>query len=1026
MAFHRSSLRHLTHLTRSARGALLAAAMLAASGAGASAAAQQSGTVRGTVSDSSTGRPLSGVQVVVVGSSLGAVTDDAGVYVVSGVPAGQARLSARRLGYGAGDRTVAVAAGRTATADFSLAPLPTMLSAIVSVGYGSSARAQVSSAIASVDSTAFANVPVASIDNALQGKIPGVQVVQNSGEPGSGVSVRVRGPASLNAGNQPLYVVDGVPILQGSYSQAGQSGQDQTAISALNPDEIASIDVLKDAAATAIYGSRGSNGVILITTKRGAAGATRFSFSGYVGSQRAERRLGLLDAQQYVELFNEGARNDGYDPEDYDFEPGVDDAASYDWQDAIFRQATVSDLTLSASGGSDRLRFFVSGSNYDQRGIVVASGYQRQSGRLNLDFSATDRLRLSSSIALTREDQDRVPGDQSNYGVVTNALGMQPMRPVYGTNNGFGGRAEGLRYSNPVAIAAFNENNYRTFRALGRIEGTYDILDGLSFTGRAAADVLNVDELQWASPRVDRTSAQNLGGYAQDASANVSRYLLEGFAVAAPEIGPGSLTITAGSSLELNRSEFDYMLGEGFPTGFTRYVRNAAAITDWDGTRTESNLVSFFARANWSLDDRYLAGVSLRADGSSRFGEDNRYGIFPAATLGWVVTEEPMFAGLARHATLKLRGSYGVTGNQGIGDYASLSLVTGTAYAGSPGITGSQLGNPDLRWETTREVDLGADIGLLDGRVSVIVDWYNRNTDDLLVSRPVPTTSGYSSTWDNIGSIRNRGVDLALETVNLQSEDGLGWTSNLNVTWNRNEVTSLYEDQPITFTVSSRVTSIAAVGQPLGEFYLYKFLRVNPENGNAVFATADGGETERPTASDLTFVGSPQPDYYGGFTNTFTWKNLDLRAFLQFSQGNKVFNMMRIFMDDGAYSYDNKSTITLDRWQKPGDVTDTPRMSYDGTSGSRLMSSRMVEDGSFVRLGEITLGVRVPQRLTGFTGLDEARLYVSGRNLKTWTDYTGYNPDVSSSGAAANVVTGVDYYAYPLARTVTIGLSAAW
>ncbi len=1026
MAPFQSSLRHLAHSTRRARGAIVTVALLAASGYGSTAAAQQTGTVRGTVSDSSTGRPLSGVQVVVVGSSLGALTNDAGAYVVNGVPAGQARLSARRLGYGASDRTVAVAAGQTVTADFTLAPLPTMLSAVVSVGYGSSARAQVSSAIASVDSTAFANIPVASIDNALQGKLPGVQVMQNSGEPGSGVSVRVRGPASINAGNQPLYVVDGVPILQGSYSQAGQSGQDQTAISALNPDEIASIDVLKDAAASAIYGSRGSNGVILITTKRGAAGGTRFTFSGYAGTQRVERTIGLLNAQQYVELFNEGARNDGYDPEDYDFEPGVDDAASYDWQDAVFRQATVSDLTLSASGGSERLRFYLSGSNFDQRGIVIASGYQRQSGRLNLDFAATDRLRLSSSVALTREDQDRVPGDQSLFGVVTNAIGMQPMRPVYGTNNGFGGRAEGLRYANPVAIAEFNQNNYRTLRALGRVEATYDILDGLSVTGRAAADVLNVDELQWASPKVDRTSAQNLGGYAQDASANVNRYLLEGFAVAAPRIGAGDLTLTAGSSVELNRSEFDYMLGEGFPTGFTRYVRNAADITEWDGYRTENNLVSFFARANWSLSDRYLAGASLRADGSSRFGADNRYGVFPAASLGWVVSEEPAFAGLSRWATLKLRGSFGMTGNQGIGDYASQSLVTGTVYAGSPGIAGSQLGNPELRWETTREVDLGADIGLLDGRVSVIVDWYNRETEDLLVSRPVPTTSGYASTWDNIGSIRNRGVDLALETVNLQSDDGLNWTSNLNVTWNRNEVTDLYEGQPITFTVSSRVTSIAAVGQPLGTFYLYDFAGVNPDNGNALYRTADGDVTENPTASDLAFVGNPQPNYYGGFTNTFTWRNVDLRAFLQFSQGNDVYNMMRIFTDDGAYSYDNKSTLSLDRWQKPGDITDVPRMSYDGTSGSRLASSRFVEDGSFVRLGEVTLGVRLPPGLTGFTRMNEARIYVSGRNLKTWTDYSGYNPDVSSSGAAANVITGVDYFAYPLARTITIGLSAAW
>ncbi len=1004
-----------------------AAVLLVAPALARPALAQATGAVTGAVLDSVSRRPVPGAQVTILGTRLGAVTNEAGRYVLRAVPAGAATVRVQRVGYAPQERRVDVSANGSATADFAVQPVATTLTAVVSVGYGSSQRAEVSSAIASVDSTAFARTPVASIDNALQGRIAGVQVVQNSGEPGSGVSVRVRGPASMNAGNQPLYVVDGVPILQGSYSQAGQSGQDQSVISTLNPDEIASIDVLKDAAAAAIYGSRGSNGVILITTKRGAAGRTRVSVNAYGGTQQVERTIGLLNAEQYVALMNESAKNDGYDPEDYDFVPGVDDAQSYDWQGAVFRRAPVSDLQLSVSGGTDRTRYFVSGSNFDQRGIVIGSGYQRQSGRLNLDFSASDRLMLTSSVNLTREANARIPGDQSLYGVVTNAIGMQPMRPIYGTNNGFGGAAEKLRYANPVAIAEYNENNYRTLRALGRLEARYSLMDRLSFTGRAAADVLGLRELQWASPKVDRTSAVNLNGYAQDGHADVNRYLLEGFVNADVLRGDrGTLSLVGGSSLEYNTRELSYLLGEGFPTGFTRYVRNATTITSWDGSRSDNNLVSFFSRASWSLRDRYLVSASLRADGSSRFGASNRYGIFPAASVAWVVSDEPAFAGMARFATLKLRGSFGTTGNQGIGDYASLSLAAGAPYAGAPGVAGSQLGNPDLRWETTRETDVGADIGFLGGRVSVIADWYHRKTSDLLVQLPIPTTSGYSSIWDNVGGIQNRGLDLGLRTVNLESARGLGWTTDLNVTWNRNKVTELYNDQPVTFTVSSRVTSIAAVGRPLGEFYLYKFAGVNPANGNAQFYTAAGAISETPTSADLTYVGSPQPNYYGGLTNAFTWRNLDLRGFLQFSQGNKVFNMMRIFTDDGGYSYDNKSNHVLARWQKPGDVTDAPRMSYDGTSGARLMSSRMVEDGSFVRLGEVSFGVRLPARMTAAARLDNARLYVSGRNLKTWTKYTGYNPDVSSSGSTANVITGVDYYAYPLARAVTVGLSAGW
>jgi len=359
------------------------AALLVALVAPASVArAQATGTIRGTVTDSTNRRGVPGVQLTIAGTTRGTVTNDNGAYTLTAVPAGAVTIRAQRLGYASQSRSVTVVAGDVVTADFALHPVATVLSAVVSVGYGTASRQDVSSAIASVDSSTFANTPVASVDNALQGRIPGVQVMQNSGEPGSGISMRVRGPASLNAGNQPLYVVDGVPMIQGSLSQIALSGQDVTAISGLNPDEIASIDVLKDAAAAAIYGSRGSNGVVIITTKRGAAGKTRFSLSSYLGTQKVEKTIGLVNAQQYVELYNESAKNDGYDPADYPFVPGVDDANTYDWQGAVFRTAPVSDVNLSMSGGNERLKFYLSGSNFDQHGIVIGSGYTRQAGRL--------------------------------------------------------------------------------------------------------------------------------------------------------------------------------------------------------------------------------------------------------------------------------------------------------------------------------------------------------------------------------------------------------------------------------------------------------------------------------------------------------------------------------------------------------------------------------------------------------------------------------------------------------------------
>jgi TonB-linked SusC/RagA family outer membrane protein len=987
------------------------------------AAAQQGGTIHGTITDSVGHAPIAGVQVVVTGSTRGALTNETGQYTLRDVPPGTVPLTATRLGFSPVQRRVTVTAGGTTTADFALTPIAAVLSEVVSVGYGTSSRHEVSSAIASVDSTSIANSPVAGIDNALQGKVAGVQIMQNSGEPGMGVSVRVRGPASLNAGNQPLYVVDGVPIIQDSFSQATASGQDMTAITGLNPDEIATVDVLKDAAAAAIYGSRASNGVILITTKRGGIGANKFALSAYTSTQEKASSIHELDATQYVTLMNEAATNDGRAAT---FTPGVDDAQSYDWVNSVFRRAPVTNVQLSMSGGVDRFRYYASAGNFNQNGIVIGSAYQRQSGRVNLDINATNKLLVTASLGLTREDNARVPGDQSLDGFVTNAISLQPIRPFYGNSSGFGGTPDGLKYSNPLAFDAFNFNSYKTLRGLGNLQAAYHATDRLTINGRVGGDIFGLDELTWQSPKVDKTTAASVNGVGRSNHTTASKYVIEGFAnYDAIHSDKSNLTLTAGSSVEYNHKDFNALTGQGFPNGFETYLRNASTITSWNGSASDNNLASFFTRANYSLLDRYLLSASFRTDGSSRFGSDNRYGYFPALSLGWVLTDESFAHSLQKLATVKLRGSFGETGNQGIGDYASLTLAQGAPYSGATGVAGVQLGNPDLKWESTKEYDFGLDVSTLAGRVGLIADYYNRNTDNLLVQLPVPATSGYTTVWNNIGSIRNAGVDLALHTVNVKAKH-FGWNSDLNVTWNRNKVTNLYGGQPVTFTLSNRVTSIAAVGQPLGEFYMYKFLRVDPATGNAIYATAAGGETTKPTSSDLSYVGSPQPNYYGGLTNTFNFGRFDLRGFVQFSQGNKIFNMVRIFTDDGGATTDNKTSLELNRWQKPGDITDEPRLSVTGASGANLISSRFIEDGSYIRLGEITLGYALPTRLATKVHLRDGRLYVSGRNLKTWTNYTGYNPDANSGGVGANVVMGVDYYAYPIARTYSIGFTTSW
>jgi TonB-linked SusC/RagA family outer membrane protein len=542
------------------------------------------------------------------------------------------------------------------------------------------------------------------------------------------------------------------------------------------------------------------------------------------------------------------------------------------------------------------------------------------------------------------------------------------------------------------------------------------------------SDIYALDELRWRSPKVDRAVSASVGGEGANGRTRAYRFLAETFGNwDVIDSDNQTLRITAGASQERNSTNFNYVAGTGFPTGFERYVRNAAQVSVFDGGETENTLVSYFSRANYTWRERYVLTASLRRDGSSRFGDNSRYGNFAALSGAWTVSDESWASALSRLMTLKLRASRGATGNQQIADFGSRTLATANPYAGTAGLAPSQLGNANLRWERTTETDLGADMGFFNGRMNVVVDWYNRATADLLVNRPVAATSGYTTVADNVGSLRNRGVDLQLQTVNIRrpGANGFEWTTDLNVTWNRNLVTALSDGQPVNSTTSGRLTSVAMVGKPIGTFFVYDFLKVDPATGNAVYRRADGGETMAPVTADLsTSVGSAQPDYFGGLTNAMRWKGFDLRTFVQFTQGNELLNMNRLFADDGGNSSDNKFGNVRNRWQKPGDITNQPRMG--STGGARFMSDRFIEDGSFVRLQEVTLGWRMPASLAKQMRADNARLYVSGRNLVTWTNYSGYNPDVNSAGTNSNLSLGVDFYAYPLARTWTVGINAGW
>ena len=515
------------------------------------------------------------------------------------------------------------------------------------------------------------------------------------------------------------------------------------------------------------------------------------------------------------------------------------------------------------------------------------------------------------------------------------------------------------------------------------------------------------------------------GGVAKRGYSNGRRYVFDAFLNYDRNWGGRhQLNLTAGSSIERSRTDNSFIRGEILTDEKLHEVSNATNATQFSGTFAENGLVSYLGRVNYTLDGKYLLGLAFRRDGASVFGPDNRYGFFPGGSAAWIMSREGFLANSRSISLLKLRASLGRTGNQGLGDYPYQSTYCTANYGDEPGYYPCNLGNNALGWEKTTQTNLGFDLELWNGRAAFTADWYNKSTTDLLLSRPIPGSSGYTSFTDNIGAMRNRGLELVFTAVPLQPTraDGLRLVTTINLSFNRNQVTALYNDQP--FSTGYYDINRVAVGHPLGEFHAYKFLGVDPTTGDAIYKdTNNDGDI---TTEDKTFVGNPWPDYTGGLTTTVSWNRFDLTGFFQFSKGNKVFNGMRVFSDEGGYNYDNKFSDVLDRWQQAGDQTDQPRASFDGTSGARLISSRMIEDGSYIRLQDLTLGYQLPEAVAASMRLSNARLYIRGQNVFTSTDYSGYNPEVNSNGSTASASLATDFYAYPVARTWSFGIQAGW
>ena len=961
--------------------------------------AQEQKTISGKITSAS-GETIPGVTILELGTSNASVSDANGNYSIK-VSATALKLEFSSLGF----QKQQVEIGANSIINISMEADIKSLAEIVVVGYGVEQKALLTGSVGIINAETLKDIPVSTVDGIIQGQTAGVQVLQNSGTPGTEMSVRIRGTSSISGSSQPLYVIDGIPVTTGDFAQIGYEGQGINALSDLSPNDIESISVLKDAAAASIYGARASNGVVLITTKRGSVKKSVINFNAYYGWQQAWHTLEMLNAKDWMIYRNDLAGTEVYSQQDIN-----NISIDTDWQKVIFRTAPMANYELSSSGGNDKTRFFISGNYYNQEGILIGTDYNRINGRANIDHKINEKLNIGTSIGLTYAKTNRVEGDQSLQGPLPNGISTPAIYPVYNPDGSYN---QDGPYSNAVSIAneAINENF--SFRTLGNIYADYKILPHLVFSTKWGVDFLNFREHAYESIKTVQGAKYNGLGF--ETYSNVLNIVSNNLIKYQTTLNKSEIEFLAGYSFEKYQTRSSFIRAQDFADQNLQYINSAATIVSASTDAFDDGLRSFFARANYNFDNKYILTLTARVDGSSRFGENNRNGFFPAVSAGWRISQEKFFK-IKPVSELKIRASYGLTGNDDIPPFLYAELYGNTSYGGQPGIYPSNIPNPDLKWESTAQLDVGLDIGLFKDRILLTADYYNKQTKDLLLSRPLPTSSGFSTITENVGEVENKGIELSITSQNLQNKK-LTWTTTVNFSANRNKVLKLYNNQPIDDL--GRGSNRIEVGEPIGIFYSYESLGVDPSTGDIVYKDVNiDGEI---TSADRTKVGNPHPDFIAGLTNTFTYKGFDLSIFFQASYGNDVFNGSRLYLES-LQGGDNQLAVVLDRWQNPGDITAIPDATNDPVraASNKRVSSRFIEDGSYLRLKNATLGYSLNKKFLQKRKIANFRFYVSAQNLLTFTNYTGLDPEVNYRGND-NAVIGTDFFTYPQARSFTIG-----
>ncbi|MEF8797077.1 MAG: TonB-dependent receptor [Salinivenus sp.] len=1009
-------------------------------------------TVSGTITDANTGETLPGATVSLQGSSRGTATNAEGEYELT-VPS-DATLLVSFVGYASEEVPVE---GRT-TIDVALTPAEQQLEEVVVVGFGEQRQESVTGSISQVSSEDLESTEVTSFEEALQGRTPGVQITNSSGKLGQGIRVRIRGNSSVTGDNQPLFVVDGTPL---NNSNLSDNGAPTNPLAQLNVDDIESIEVLKDASATAIYGARASNGVVLITTKQGASGGSEFSFSLKRGWRGPTGNVDMMNASEYVDYYLKAAENSNplfptFDTESFIRNSFDGLAAGTDWTQAIGDNAdpvvdtdwteepfadnpTSLEASLSARGGDETTTFYISGSYSETDGILFSNEYDKISGRANVTHTFSDRFEVGTRLSVNRVINQRVPNDNA-FATPIQLIAQAPISPTrFPQTEGVPTNDQGLLTEYRPSDELFNQTLYfnnllykdnvrhevSTFRTLGNAFGEYDLTSNLSLRGEFGLDLRtrNADR-HWNSKVFQNVGTdQGIGRQVWD---RIENYNVDAFFDYNNTFQEShNVTGTAGMQLQSSTTNSAAVEVESFPNDSFQQIDSGSDIVDAAGSETGFRFLAYFGRFNYNYEDRYFLQASGRYEGSSRFGEENRYGFFPAASAGWVLTEEDFFPSGDVLSRLKLRTSFGVTGNASIGNFPSLGLWGASTYAGRSGITPNQTPNPALQWEQTQEATVGLDYELFSSRVTGSVDYYYKTTDNLLLDLNVPATTGFLDQTRNVGEVRNTGLEFLVETQNVVGED-FRWSSNFNISFNRNEVTEL-RDQVLT----GGFVNQAREGEPLGVFYALEYAGVDSENGDALYFVNernDDGEivdpdatTNDPNAANRVVIGSPQPDFTGGFGNTVSYGGFQLRFLFSFSYGGEIFDGGGEFKTANGRFRDNQHASQLDAWEEPGDQTDVPEARLFVANGV-AESSRYLYDGSYIRLKNVNLSYNLPQQLLRDLSISRARIFVTGQNLLTFTDYRWWDPEANADAFSGNIGFGNEFYTAPQTRSVTGGV----